>query len=290
MKKIKKIVMVAVLAILLAPALVSAKMNEIYFKTESGYGITKEQYNNLIKVFSRDTIYTLENSVIDLYKDIDNLTKTENVKYIRTDDYLDAAGNIISTIESEVTKDEAETFVENQKNGIQPLDSSHQTNMKRISISLLNRGDTKTITVTNKWLSIPSVKSYDVIAYRSGSGADIRINSVSGYQKWDGNTISYNMGSENYKGTTNGCGISMNIVDDVRNSLENSMTATVANGSYTYTAFGTYQHATSNVTLAQSKNYSINANGLGGVLDFANSVRGYYDGMQGVSITKNIGV
>lgn len=52
MEKIKKIVMIVVLAILIAPALVSAKTNETYFKTESGYGITEEQYNNLIKVFS----------------------------------------------------------------------------------------------------------------------------------------------------------------------------------------------------------------------------------------------
>ena len=48
MENIKKIVMIVVLAILIAPALVSAKTNETYFKTESGYGII-EVTNNLIK-------------------------------------------------------------------------------------------------------------------------------------------------------------------------------------------------------------------------------------------------
>ena len=38
-----------------------------------------------------------------------------------------------------------------------------------------------------------------------------------------------------------------------------------------------------------NKNYTVNANGLGGVLDFAVSSRGYYDGMQGVNITKRVG-
>ena len=54
-------------------------------------------------------------------------------------------------------------------------------------------------------------------------------------------------------------------------------------------ADGTYQHAQSNVTLDQSKNYSINANGLGGGVEFASSVRGNYDGMQGVSQTARVG-
>lgn len=78
MEKIKKIVMIVVLAILIAPALVSAKTNETYFKTESGYGITEEQYNNLIKVFSRDTVYTMDKSVVDLYKDNKNYTINAN--------------------------------------------------------------------------------------------------------------------------------------------------------------------------------------------------------------------
>ena len=281
--------MIVVLAILIAPALVSAKTNETYFKTESGYGITEEQYNNLIKVFSRDTIYTMDKSVVDLYKDNKNLTKSEKEIYVRTDEYFDENGNVISSVDKEVSKEVAESFVQNQKGGIQTLASSHQTNMKKITIGLVAQLSVKTITITNTWLSIPSVKSYDVIGYRNGTGAAVSINSVSGYQKWDGNVISYNSGSENYKSAGNGCGISMNIVDNVSRSLENSMTVTVINNAYTYTAYGTYQHAQSNVTLAQSKNYTVNANGLGGVLDFAASVRGYYDGMQGVNITKSVG-
>ena len=80
----------------------------------------------------------------------------------------------------------------------------------------------------------------------------------------------------------------MNIVDSVSSSLSNSMSVTIINNSTTYTAYGTYQHATSDVTLSQSKNYSISSSGLGGVLAFANSVIGYYDGMQGVDITGSL--
>ena len=48
-------------------------------------------------------------------------------------------------------------------------------------------------------------------------------------------------------------------------------------GTYVY---GTYQHATTNVSLATSKSYTISSSGLGGVLN--HSYSSYYGGMQGV--------
>lgn len=160
--------------------------------------------------------------------------------------------------------------------------------MISITISLVPNYSVKTITITNIWLSLPSTRSYDVIGFRNGTGTSVSINSVSGYQNYDNNIISYTSSSGNLKTTKNGCGISMNIVDSVSSSLSNGMTVTIWNNSTIYTAYGSYQHAITDVTLSQSQNYSINANGLGGVLDFASSVRGYYDGMQGVDITGSV--
>lgn len=254
-----------------------------------GVELTETQYNNLKRVFDENTIATLDQKTIDYYKDEEKLSKSENEKYIKTEEYLDSTGKIIDTINTEVTKQEAELFVENQKNGVQSLSDSHQTNMKRINISIAATPSVKTITITNTWLSMPSVRSYDVIGFRNGTGNSIAINSVSAYQQADGQTVTYSMGGSNFKSTNQGCGISMNIVDSVSGSLSNSMSVTVINNSSIYTAYGTYQHAQSNVTLDQSKIYSINANGLGGVLDFASSVRGNYDGMQGVSQTARVG-
>lgn len=161
--------------------------------------------------------------------------------------------------------------------------------MKRINISIAATPSIKTITITNTWLSMPSVRSYDVIGFRNSTGNSIAINSVSEYQKADGQTVTYGMGGSNFKSTNQGCGISMNIVDSVSSNLTNSISVTVINSSSTYTAYGTYQHAQSNVTLEQSKNYSINASGLGGILNFASSVKEKYDGMQGVSQTTRVG-
>lgn len=77
----------------------------------------------------------------------------------------------------------------------------------------------------------------------------------------------------------------MNIVDDVSTSLSNSMAITLLTGALPFTVYGTYQHATSDLTLSQSQNYTFSSSGLGSVLKFANSVSSKYDGMKGVSAT-----
>lgn len=289
MKKNKIIIIILLLFLSFASPMITSAKENIYYTNLQGVELTETQYNHLKNFFDEDTIATLNQKTINYYKDELNLSKAENEKYIKTEEFFDSNGNIIKTINKEVTEQEAKEFVSNQKNNIKTLSSSHQTSMKKISISIVATPSIKTITITNTWLSMPSVRSHDVIAFRNGTGTSISINSVSGYQKADGKTVTYGMGGTNFKSTNQGCGISMNIVDDVSNTLINSMSITVINNSSTYTAYGTYQHAQSNVSLAQSKNYTISSSGLGNVLNFASSVKGKYDGMQGVSQTVRVG-
>lgn len=284
--KIKKIAIILLIATMFFPNTIFAKENnQTYYTNMNGVELTEKQYSNLSKVFDENTIATLTEQQVNYYKNNSNLAKIENTKYIRTDDFYDNNGNLISSKDTIVTENDALNYIKNQNEGISTVASSHQTTMKKITISLDPQHSIKTITITNTWLSIPSIKSYDVIGFRNGTGNSLSISSVSGYQNYDGNLISYKYGGENFNEPKGGCGISMNIADNVSSSLSNSMTVTIWNNDTTYTAYGTYQHAQSNVTLSQSKNYTISSSGLGGVLDFANSVRGYYDGMQGVDIT-----
>lgn len=290
MKKIKITVILLMVTTLFVPTVASAK-ESVYYTNLNDIEMTEKEYNNLRKIYTEDTIATLEKTAIDAFKNEENLTVIKSEKYIQIDEYLDRNGNIIASYQKNVTKEEAEAFLECQKNGIQTRGSSHQTNMKKIVITgSTSSASIKTVTVTNTWLSIPSVKSYDVIAFGNGTNLNMTFNSISGYQKWDGNTVSYNTSSQNTKkSVSGGVGISMNIVDDVKNSLQNSLTVTFYNGSNPYTAYGTYQHATQDVTLAQSQDYSFSKTGLGKVLNFSSSVKNKYDGMQGVDITFSLG-
>ena len=51
------------------------------------------------------------------------------------------------------------------------------------------------------------------------------------------------------------------------------------------TVYGSYQHATGYISLAQSKKYSIDLNGSGNVFLFDSSVDDYFDQMGGVWIS-----
>lgn len=51
------------------------------------------------------------------------------------------------------------------------------------------------------------------------------------------------------------------------------------------TVYGSYQHATANISLANSKKYTISRTGYGGVFLFNSPVRSYYDAMGGVNIS-----
>lgn len=81
----------------------------------------------------------------------------------------------------------------------------------------------------------------------------------------------------------NGAGISMNLVD-AGHEFANLM---AYSGYYTndnITFYASYQHAQSDISVADSKKYNLSSSGLGGVINFTNaSIRSKYDGMQGIS-------
>jgi len=69
-------------------------------------------------------------------------------------------------------------------------------------------------------------------------------------------------------------------------SMSHGLTLIVVAGADPFTAYGSFQHAQSAVTLADSKVYTISSSGLGSVINFTNSTtRAKYDAMQGVNCT-----
>ena len=55
----------------------------VYFTNVNGVELTKQQYENLSKVFSYDTIATLNEEQINLYKNNTNLKAEKTFKYIK---------------------------------------------------------------------------------------------------------------------------------------------------------------------------------------------------------------
>ena len=240
--------------------------------------LTEEEYARLRNVFSDARISFMSNEDAARYLSYD-LEHTNKVsKYYKVTETTNG------TITTEVSKEEA---TEAAENNISPIATYHTTSYKNIEIMTTHTGgNSYQVYMVNTWLITPRVKSYDVIALRV-EDATITSGSQLGTQVY-GSNGNFDMVNYSYNGTnmvlsSNGFGISMNLVDAASEfacDIEAIVTAT----SQWATVYGSYQHAMTAVTLAKSKSYTISHNGYGKVINFATAVQNDYDNMQGVSI------
>lgn len=252
----------------------------VFTTSVKGATLTDEEYARLRLVFSERRISIMSDEDADRYLSYD----LENSKTISK--YYEVTKTTNGTSSKEVTEQFAKSAVNSMKSS---RASVHTTSYKNIQITATHTLTTNgySISLMNKWLITPIVKSYDVIAMRTDD-ATVKEGTQEGmqiYTKSNGTSayISYSNGGNNMVKATNGFGISMNLVDD-GSDFECDIEAIVTATTEWATMYGSYQHAAANVTLAQSKSYTISHNGYGEVINFATGIEGTYDGMQGVSI------
>lgn len=148
-----------------------------------------------------------------------------------------------------------------------------ETTVKSIKISKAPTTN-PTISLVVTWKKDPVVKSYDVM------GAYLKDTSLVGSVT---TKITYSTGAiykNDIKISSNGFGVSFKIPNNVKDINISQTFSVLPNG----TIFGSYQHAVENVTIQESKNYTIGYGGYGDVFNFGWSVHEKYDGMSGVKI------
>ncbi len=208
-----------------------------------GVTMTSKEYNELSNIYSKAFI---ENIDLDLYNNIKNYNKNNIIiKYYPDESIL-------------------------------PLSDTHTTSYKRIKI--IKNGNF--ITLTLKWLQMPSTRSFDVFGIRfDGPSLEDDVKFMQVYTNNSGQSIKTTINYLEKK--ENGFGTSFQLPLGNLIGLEESISFNYKN---TGRIYGTYQHAQNNVILAQSKNYTISSLGYGNVLNFATNVKDSYDGMAGVYI------
>jgi len=270
---------------------------EIFYTNLNGVELTKKQYNNLLRGFDEDTIATMEIEMSDNFKNNDSLLRDDTIIYVKVErTYLN--GMVIDSTETTVSEEEylnsdlskevlANDVILSLMSSGNTGQPTHETTYKKIKISVVHSSlSDKAVTLTNEWKQLPAIRSYDVLAiipYNNSGGT--MVSTKSGYQKWDGNTINYSSSSGNFKTSNGGVGLSQKLESGASTSITNSLTVYFLNSGNPFTARGSYQHATSNITLSQSQNYTLSSSGMGGVISFNSSVASYFDDTQGVQIT-----
>ena len=254
-----------------------------YITNQNGVRISMTDYNLLTNIYSDAYIQTMTSKDYENFKakniNINNLVKSE--KYYKTE--IDHLNNVVTN--TEVTENEFNNYNPN----VQTLSVSNfvETQYKKLSLTLSDNHDGYgDIFVGLLWKMIPSTRSFDVIAVRYVGMTDVD-GTQWGRQIWGTNGnytyVNYGWNGTNINRQDNGFGISMNITNDSTiNYLENYIGSAVEfTGNFQW-AGASYQHATSNTTLAQSKSYTLAENGKNGVILFTGNIGEKYDNMPGV--------
>jgi hypothetical protein len=242
-----------------------------------------EEYSNLRLLFSEGRIATLTDEELEKYLSYDF------DKILSTNKYYKVVESPYGTTSSEVSELEATMAVNDLNNTVSVQSTYYNTGYKHIEISVSPiSGNISEVFLYTEWLTTPKVKSYDVTGFRFYAGTVIDGTQDGTQTYWSSASEGYQFISYAYNGTnikklSNGFGISMNLVDAAA-YFATDVTANVTATSSLAKAYGSYQHAVTNVTLSQSHDYVINGSGFGGVFNFSSAVGSYYDAMEGVSI------
>lgn len=274
MKNVKFIFLVLISIITISPLYTFAES----ITNNNGVVISEEEYNNFLKIHTHEYIMLMNENEYERLKELNYSDVQSKVIYVET--IYNPHLNLVT--EREITKEEYESPVKPLLND--GADST-STTAKQLTMSLVGGTTWNYVTVTASWKGIPATRSYDVIGvrgknfeFRDGSQTGKQIYTTGGVDK----LISYAWNGTNIKRHDNGFGISMNIVNNSISSLQLTVSCDVTPTASTSTLFGSYQHATSSVSLSDSQNYTLTSTGLGGVFSFPYSIAQKYDGMQGV--------
>lgn len=285
---------------------VEEKDGKIYLENAGGVGITREEYNKLRANYSEKEIAQMDYSELKNLQDGDVKVIDKQTLYIKTDYYKDETGEI-RTKETIVSPDKVELELAKINNrlfadkrdaislqavGDNYHEDFHKTAMKEIKMKTMKNssGTSYTVTMENTWITLPSVRSLDVIAIRFGAVNGLTVLKAEGtyaHQIWNGNIIKYSSTSDKfyYKTTgsadgKSGVGVTMNLKNDATSLTCYLQVCYSASALYAYSIYGAYEHATSAVS---DTSYTFSPTGMGGVIQF-NKNASVYDNTTGLSV------
>ena len=248
-----KILIVLFLMLIVASSSVNVFASTLvkkYYTNSNGVRLTEKEYNFVNEIYGVDYF--------------ENMTK---------DDY-----DWISDLDINKNKIEISTYYDNISNiNLGMLKGhTHATGSKRLTIIKSCSSQVCTVITNLTWLTNPTIRSYDVIGARFQNASLLNNTITTRVSSSSGTTY-----SSNTKTFSNGIGTAVKLPTGSTNIVLEQKFFMNPGG----TVFASYQHATSNITLATSLQFVVGATGAGSVFVFYGNAVGKYDNMGGVDIT-----
>ena len=213
---------------------------------------------------------------------------SSETKYYKTVTYYDNSPYLISTLDgyesitTEVSEEEYNLAIpdENTRG-----DAAVETTYKRLESTIYKNGNYYRYKATLNWKLMPSKRSYDIIAIGFYSSVKVHSNLVlfsQYYCKTSGSC--YTSSTNTPQVFTNGAGTSFALpsgdLTTLRQTFYFDVEKTGSGTLVSQIAAGDYAHATSSISLTNSKKYSV---GAGGIQHNGNS--SYYDAIGAATAT-----
>lgn len=264
----------------------------IFYTNEVGVEMTELEYNKMVSIFSERYVRTLSQEQFDKFKDVNVI---DNSSLYEKTTYVNGQVHDVEYISEEAYNKAPDAKV--SEDGVVPLDGDYnyvETTYKKLSGTLIHSSNGFAIVGALSWKKVPYCRSYDVFAFRYNHFSYTSFTGSQVYYVGNSHaTINYDTSSPGYKMASNGNGVSMNLVDGSNiTGYELTIVSDLYVNSIGYSrahAYVAYQHAQSDVTRDQSKDYTFDISGYGNVVLFNNStVASKYDKMAGVHLTTPI--
>lgn len=237
--------------------------------------IKEDEYSNLINLgFSSDEIYYMDLNTFNNNKNLNAILLTKNIKYYKS--------NTFNNESTEITANEYFLSKENTTRGT--VNTEYKNMVSTISLN----GSKYRYKVSLSWKQMPKIRSYDIIGI--GFSDNIKIDSsvyfnyyycnssgtcTTKSEYFDKKSISTG-GSAVFKFPREAVSMSATLFYDVAKKNNDTIN--------NITMCGDYSHATSNVSINNISDYTININGL--VL--GSSIYNKYDSIPCAKTTLNV--
>lgn len=242
---------VKVLLVLLGVMTINVNADDAFYTNPNGISLTEQEYNFFTDMYWDGYQEYLDSTTYNKYATMGLFDKEiTTVVYDQPDDfYLSDLGRGLI----------------------------HETTAKKLQLSYACSGTLCSMATSLDWKGAPTITSYDVIGSLLYGGLS-RISTPNTRLYWSGSPITFT--DRKYSGDGYGCSVKLQ-----NSSVNMKITQDVdirVNSAGTF--FSSYQHATSNISLETSKQYTVGFGGYGGVFFFYGNASGVYDSMAGVSV------
>lgn len=226
--------------------------DEVYYTNANNVDMTEEQYNYFGNMYWDGFQDNVTQDMLDTA--IENGFIGQPIERVVYDEDLLPSQMITPSVETQGT--------------------IHETTAKRLVLTKSCGSISCGISITLTWKGQPHIKSYDVIGALLYGNVNL-IGSPSTYLGYSGGTLSYT--DPYYVGG----GFGQSVKLQTSTTFMQIAQSYVVNGSGT--VFASYQHATSNISKATSKLYTVGFGGYGGVFHFYGAASNVFDHMGGVN-------